>query len=152
MLTFFLQEGFSCLPTFSSLDPPIISPILFFSRLTKLDSHPSNDLGLMALSLFLVFKGALANCSLCSPEATLTYSAGSACSSFSAKVRAILPAFRWSRQHQQVFSFFSSTWTLAGFLLLSSTFFFLSFPLSLAHSTGTVHLFSYYIRLQWIPS
>ena len=46
--------------------------------------------------------GVLANCSLCGTEATLSFSAGPVCSSFSAEVCAILHALCWSRQHQQV--------------------------------------------------
>ena len=52
--------------------------------------------------------GVLANCSLCGAEATLSYSAGPVCSSFSAEARAILHALCWSRQHQQVCHFSSS--------------------------------------------
>ena len=51
--------------------------------------------------------GVLANCSLCGAEATLSFSAGPACSSFSAKACAILHALCWSRQHQQVCHFSS---------------------------------------------
>ena len=51
--------------------------------------------------------GVLANCSLCGTEATLSFSAGSVCSSFSAEACAILHALCWSRQHQQ-FCHFSS--------------------------------------------
>ena len=43
--------------------------------------------------------GVLANCSLCGTEATLSFSAGPVCSSFSAEVCALLHAFCWSRQH-----------------------------------------------------
>ena len=41
----------------------------------------------------------LANCSLCGTEATLSFSAGPVCSSFSAEACAILHALCWSRQH-----------------------------------------------------
>ena len=51
--------------------------------------------------------GVLANCSLCSAEATLSFSAGPVCSSFSAEACAILHALCWSRQHQQVCHFSS---------------------------------------------
>ena len=51
--------------------------------------------------------GVLANCSLCNTEATLSFSAGSVCSSFFAEARDILQAFCWFRQHQQVCHFFS---------------------------------------------
>ena len=46
--------------------------------------------------------GELANWFLCGTEATLSFSAGPVCSSFSAQVCAILQAYCWSWQHQQV--------------------------------------------------
>ena len=49
----------------------------------------------------------LANCSLGVTEATLSFSAGSICSSFSAEACAILHALCWSWQHQQVCHFSS---------------------------------------------
>ena len=51
--------------------------------------------------------GALANCSLCGTEATLSFSAGPVCSSFSAEAWAILHALCWSWKHQQVCHFSS---------------------------------------------
>ena len=51
----------------------------------------------------------LANCSLCGTEATLSFSADSVCSSFSAEACTILHALCWSRQHQQVCHFSSPT-------------------------------------------
>ena len=51
--------------------------------------------------------GVLANCSLCGTEATLSFSAGPVCSSFSAEACAILHALCWSRQHQHVCHFSS---------------------------------------------
>ena len=51
--------------------------------------------------------GVLANCSLCGTEATLSFSAGPVCSSFSAEACAILHALFWSRQHQEVCHFSS---------------------------------------------
>ena len=56
--------------------------------------------------------GVLANCSLCGTEATLSFSAGPVCSSFSAEVCVILHALCWSQQHQQV-------WHFSSLLLLS---------------------------------
>ena len=53
--------------------------------------------------------GVLANCSLWGIEATLSFSAGPAYSSFSAEACAILHALCWSRQHQQVCHFSSPT-------------------------------------------
>ena len=67
--------------------------------------------------------GILANCSLCGTKATLSFSAGQVCSSFSAEACAILHVLCWSRQHQQVSHF--------SFLLLShsrSVLATLSFP------------------------
>ena len=49
--------------------------------------------------------GVLANCSLCGTEATLSFSAGLVCSSFSAETCAILHALCWSRQHHKVCHF-----------------------------------------------
>ena len=74
----------------------------------------------------------LANCSLCGTEATLSFSAGPVCSSFSAEACAILHALCWSRQHQQVCHFSSplllsdsrsvlATLSLPPFFLLSQT-------------------------------
>ena len=65
--------------------------------------------------------GILANCSFCGTEATISFSAGPICSSFSAETCAILQIFCWSRQHQQVchFSFFSCSLTLCPLLRLS---------------------------------
>ena len=52
-------------------------------------------------------QASLANCSLCGTEATLSFSAGPVCSSFSTEACAILHALCWSRQHQQVCHFSS---------------------------------------------
>ena len=46
--------------------------------------------------------GVFANCSLCGIETILSFSAGPACSSFSAEACAILQALCWSRQNPQV--------------------------------------------------
>ena len=46
--------------------------------------------------------GVLTNCSLCGTEATLSFSGGPVCLSFSAEACAILHALCWSWQHQQV--------------------------------------------------
>ena len=56
--------------------------------------------------------GILANCSRCSTKATLSFSPGLVCSSFSAEACAFLQALCWSWYHQQVCHFSS--------LLLSS--------------------------------
>ena len=80
------------------------------SALAHLDSLPPHDLVLWTDGSvsFPLGKGGsvvLANCSLCGTEATLSFSAGLVCSSFSAEACAILHALCWSRQHQQVCHF-----------------------------------------------
>ena len=77
------------------------------AALAHLDSLFPHDLVLWTdcSVLFPFGKGGssvLANCSLCGTEATLFFSAGPVCSSFSAEACAILHALCWSRQHQQV--------------------------------------------------
>ena len=83
------------------------------AALAHLDSHPPHDLvlwidGSVSFPFGKGGSGVLANCSLCVTVATLSFSAGPVCSSFSAKACAILHALCWSRKHQQVchFSFF----------------------------------------------
>ena len=98
--------------------------------------------------------GVLASCSLYGTEATLSFSAGLVCSSFSAEACAILQALCWSRQHQQVCHFSS-------LLLLSdsrSVFATLSFPPSFLLLQSLWHIWqelfslsSCSIRLQWVP-
>ena len=51
--------------------------------------------------------GVLANCSLCGTGATVSFSAGPVCSSFSAEACTILHALCWSRQHHKVCHFSS---------------------------------------------
>ena len=98
--------------------------------------------------------GVLANCSLCGTEATLSFSAGPVCSSFSAEACAILHAFCWSRQHQQVCHFSSllllsdsrsvlTTLSSPPSFLLSQTLWQIwQEPSSLSFCS---------IRLQWVP-
>ena len=98
--------------------------------------------------------GVLANCSLCGTEATLSFSAGPVCSSFSAEACAILHALCWSRKHQQVCHFSS-------LLLLSDSRFVLttlsSPPSFLLYQTlwqiwqELSSLSSCSIRLHWAP-
>ena len=82
------------------------------AALAHLDSLPPHDL-ILWTDGFVPFpfgkggSGVLANCSLCGTEATLSFSAGPVCSSFSAEAFAILHALCWSRQHQQVCHFSS---------------------------------------------
>ena len=80
--------------------------------LAHLDSLRPHDLILWADGCvpFPFGKGGssiLANCSICGTEATLSFSAGPVCSSFSAEACAILLALCWSQQHQQVCHFSS---------------------------------------------
>ena len=91
--------------------------------------------------------------SLCGTEATLSFSAGPVCSSFSAEACAILHAFCWSRQHQPVCHFSS--------LLLSdsrSVLATLSSPPSFLLSQTLWQIWeelsslsTWSIRLQWVP-
>ena len=97
--------------------------------------------------------GVLANCSLCGAEATLSFSAGPVCSSFSAEAYAILHALCWSRQHQQVCHFSSlllsdsrsvlATLSSPPSFLLSQTLWQIWQKLSSLSSCS--------IRLQWVP-
>ena len=96
---------------------------------------------------FLFGKGCfsdLANYSLCGTEATISFYAGSVCSSFSTKACAILQLFSWSRQHQLVchYSSLSSSPTLALFLPLCLLL-DLSFYLKLSGRSGRNRLFYY---------
>ena len=96
----------------------------------------------------------LANCFLCGTEATLSFSAGPVCSSFSAEACAILHALCWSRQHQQVCHFSSllllsdsrsvlATLSSPPSFLLSQTLWQIWQELSSLSSCS--------IRLQWVP-
>ena len=80
--------------------------------LVHLDSLPPHDLvlwsdGSVPFPSGRSSSGTLANCSLCGTEATLSFSAGLVCSSFSAEACTILHALCWSRQHHQVCHFSS---------------------------------------------
>ena len=102
---------------------------------------PSHDLvlwtdGSVPFSFGKDGSGVLANCSLCGTEATLSFSAGPVCSSFSAEACAILHACCWSRPHQQVCHFSSRHPVLS-----------LIFPLisnSVADLAGTVFSLLFY--------
>ena len=83
--------------------------------------------------------GVLANCCPCGTEATLPFSAGPVCSSFSAEACAILQALCWSRKHQQICHFSSLLFDSRS--VLSSIF---SFTFLFSSSSGS-------IRLQWVP-
>ena len=90
-------------------DPPLSRQ---GAALAHLDSLPPHDL-VLCTDGFVPFpfgkggSGVLANCSLCGAEATLSFSAGPVCSSFSAEACAILHALCWSRHHHKVCHFSS---------------------------------------------
>ena len=82
------------------------------AALAHLDSLPPHDLvlwtdGSVRFPFGKGGSGVLANCSLCGTEATLSFSAGPVCSSFSAEACAILHALCWSRQYHKVCHFSS---------------------------------------------
>ena len=94
---------------YSSSDPPLTRQ---GAALAHLDSLSPYDLVLWTDTSipFSFEKGGsdvFANCSLCSTKATLFFSAGPVCSTFSAEACVILQALCWSRQHQRV-CYFSS--------------------------------------------
>ena len=108
------------------------------AALAHLDSLPSHDLvlwteGSVPFPFGKGGSGVLSNCSLCGAEATLSFSAGAVCSSFSAEACAILHALCWSRQHQQVCHFSS---------LLSNSHSVLSSIFPLISNSGRNCLFS----------
>ena len=129
------------------------------AALAHLDSLPPHDLilwtdGSVPFPFGKGGSGVLANCSLCGTEATLSFSAGPVCSSFSAEGCAILHALRWSRQHQQVCHFSSllllsdsrsvlATLSSPPSFLLSQTLWEIWQELSSLSSCS--------IRLQWVP-
>ena len=112
--------------------------------------------GQTALFLFLLARAAPAflPTALCGTEATLSFSAGPVCSSFSAEACAILHALCWSRQHHKVCHFSS-------LLLLSdsrSVLVTLSSPPPFLLSQTLWQIWqklSFFstcsIRLQWVP-
>ena len=172
MLSFtFPREGLSACPFSSSWNPPSFIVDLTLSSpcsdpllsrqgaaLAHLESLPPYNLilGTDGCVSFLLGKsgsGALANCSLCGTEATLPFLAGSVCSSFSDEACAILQAFCWSRQYQQVYHF--------SYLLLlydsRSVLATMSFPPSFLSSQSLWQIWqeqsflsSCAIRLQWV--
>ena len=154
-LPFFTVE--STLPTpCSHPDPPLSCQ---GAALTHLDSLPPYDLVLWTDGSvpFPFGKGGssvLANCSLCSTEATLSFSAGPVCSTLSTEACAILHALCWSQQHQQV-CHFSSLLLLSDSCSVLAT---LSSPPSFLLSQTVWQIWqelsslsSCSIRLQWVP-
>ena len=139
----------------SRFDPPLSRQGAAIAHLDSLSPH---DLvlwtdGSVSFRFGKGGSGVLANCSLCGAEATLSYSAGPVCSSFSAEACAILHALCWSRQHHKVCHFSS-------LLLLSdsgSVLATLSSPPSFLLSQTLWQIWqelsslSWSIRLQWVP-
>ena len=88
----------------------------------------------------------LANCSLCGTDATLSFSAGLVCSSFSAEAYTILHlrlVLTPATSLPLLFSYMTLRSVLSFMLPFSS--------ISLADLVGTVFSFSCFIRLQWVP-
>ena len=146
----------------STLSSPCSRSDLPLSRqgaaLAHLDSLPHNLVlwtdGSVPVPFGKSGSGVLANCSLCGTEATLSFSAGPVCSSFSAEACAILHALCWFRQHQQVCHFSSllllsdsrsvlATLSSTPSFLLSQTLWQIWQELSTLSSCS--------IRLQWVP-
>ncbi len=128
------------------------------AALAHLDSLPPHDLvlwtdGSVPFPFGKGGSGVLANCSLCGTEATLSFSAGPVCSSFSAEACAILHALCWPRQHHKVCHFSS-------LLLLSDSRSVLASlssppPFLLSQTLWQIwqelSTLSCSIRLQWVP-
>ena len=108
----------------SCSDPP------FFRQgaaLAHLDSLRSHDLvfwtdGSVPFNFGKGGSSVLANCSLCGTEATLFFSAGPVCLSFSAEACSILHALCWSQEYQQVCHFSSLLLLSDSRSVLSSVF------------------------------
>ena len=140
----------------SRSDPPLFRQD---AALAHLDSFPPHDLvlwtdGLVPFLFGKVSSSVLSNCFLCGSEATLSFSAGLVCSSFSAEARAILHALCWSWQHHKVCHFSSllllsdsrsvlATLSSPSPFLLSQTLWQIWQELSFFSSCS--------IRLQWVP-
>ena len=129
------------------------------ATLAYLDSLPFDDLvlwtdGSVPFPFDKGGSGVFANCSLCGTEATLSFSAGPVCSSFSAEACAILHVLCCSRQHQQV-CHFSSLLLLSDscsvLATLSSPSSFLLYQTLWQIWQKPSSLFSCSIRLQWVP-
>ena len=143
--SFTVESTFSS--PFSRSDPPLSRQ---GAAIAHLDSIQPHDL-VVWTNGFVHFPfgkggfGVLANCSLCGTEATLSFSAGSVCSSFSAKACAILQALCWSRQHQQVCHF--SSLLLSDSRHLTCSLLCLSFYLSLSGRSGRNSFLSPHVLL-----
>ena len=128
---------------------PLLALALISLSLAHLDSILPHNLvlwtdGSVPFSFGKGDSGILANCSLCGTEASLSFSAGPVCSSFSAEACAILHALCWSRQHHKVFHFSS--------LLLSDSRSVLSSYLKLYGRSGRNCLLSPVLSdYNWFP-
>ena len=139
----------------SRSDPPLSHQS---AALAHLNSLPLHDVVLWTDGSvpFPFGKGGfyvLANCSLCDTEATLSFSAGPVCSSFSAEACAILHALCWSRQHPQVCHFsslllLSDSRSVLATLSSSSS---LLLPQTLWQIWQELSSLSCSIKLQWVP-
>ena len=138
---------------------PLHALALIPLSLAHLDSLPPHDLvlwtdGSVPFPFGKSGSGVLANCSLCGTEATLSFSTGPVCSSFSAEACAILHALCWSRQHQQVCHFSSFLLLSDSRSVLATLFSPPSFLLSQTLWQIWQELSFFYscsIRLQWVP-
>ena len=123
------------------------------AALAHLGSLPPHDLVLWtdgSVPFGMGGSGVLANCSLCGTEATLFFSAGPVCSSFSAEACAILHALCWSRQHHKVCHFSSLPFSYLALVLSSPSSFLLSQTLwQIWQELSSLSFYS--IRLQWVP-
>ena len=129
------------------------------AALARLDSLPPHDLvlwtdGSVPIPFGKGGSGVLANCSFCGTEATISFSAGPVCSSFSAEACAILHALCWSRQHQQVCHFSSVLLLSDSRSVLAALFSPPSFLLSqtlwqIWQELSSLSFCS--MRLQWVP-
>ena len=128
------------------------------AALAHLDSLPPYDLvlwtdGSVSFHFGKGGTGVLANCFLYGTEATLSFSAGPVCSSFSAEVCAILHAFCWFRQHQNI-CHFSSHFLLSDWYCPYHLGFFFSFPftsISLADLAETVFFLLLFCQATMCP-
>ena len=131
---------------------PLHALALIPLSLTKVRLSPILTLSLLMIwcfgqtALFLLERAAPAFLPTALSVATLSFSAGPVCPSFSAEACDILHALCWSRQHQQVCHFSS-------LLLLSDSRSVLSsiFPLISNSVADLSSLSSCSIRLQWVP-
>ena len=134
------------------MEPPFLSRLSLLSPLYRqdaaladLDALPLQGLVIstddsVPLSFGKDSSDVFANCLLCGTESTLSFSKGSAFSSFSSEAYAILQALSWSRQHKQdqrIFHF--------SFLFLLSVCLILrfSFYLILSGTSGRNYLLSF---------